>query len=178
MTSSNGNIFRVTGTLCGEFAGPGEFPTQWPVTGSFGVFFELRLNKRLSKQPWGWWFGTPSWLLWRQYNDAVCRRYKPLCLVWLKWNQFLWCVWKWNNLGVCIWNPVVICGVVMGPLSYVVWWCGKRPSKCDRSNTLWMFRNVMEKTCSWSANLHYGQCLIMVENMSFGHHVFLVWYIA
>ena len=28
MTSSNGNIFRVTGPLCGEFTGPGEFPTQ------------------------------------------------------------------------------------------------------------------------------------------------------
>ena len=26
MTSSNGNIFRVTGPLCGEFTGPGEFP--------------------------------------------------------------------------------------------------------------------------------------------------------
>ena len=32
MTSSNGNIFRVTGLLCGEFTGPGEFPShkgQW-----------------------------------------------------------------------------------------------------------------------------------------------------
>ena len=60
MTSSNGNIFRVTGPLCGEFTGPGEFPTQRPVTRSFDVFFDLRLNKRLSKQPWGWWFQTPS----------------------------------------------------------------------------------------------------------------------
>ena len=25
-TSSNGNIVRVTGPLCGEFTGPGEFP--------------------------------------------------------------------------------------------------------------------------------------------------------
>ena len=66
MTSSNGNIFRVTGPLCGEFTGPGEFPTQRSVTRSFGVFFDLRLNKRLSKQPWGWWFETPSWSLWRQ----------------------------------------------------------------------------------------------------------------
>ena len=66
MTSSNGNIFRVTGPLCGEFTGPGEFPTQRPVTWSFGVFFDLRLNKRLRKQPWGWWFETPSWSLWRQ----------------------------------------------------------------------------------------------------------------
>ena len=56
MTFSNGNSFRVTGPLCGEFTGPGEFPTQRPVTQSFDVFFNLRLNKRLSKQPWGWGF--------------------------------------------------------------------------------------------------------------------------
>ena len=68
MTSSNGNIFRVTGPLCGEFTGPGEFPTQRPVTRSFDVFLDLRLNKRLSKQPWGWWFETPVWSLWRHCN--------------------------------------------------------------------------------------------------------------
>ena len=44
MTSSNGNIFRVTGPLCGEFTGPGEFPTQRPVTRSFDVYFDLRPN--------------------------------------------------------------------------------------------------------------------------------------
>ena len=43
----------------------GEFPTQRPVTRSFGVFFDLRLNKRLSKHSWGWWFETPSSSLWR-----------------------------------------------------------------------------------------------------------------
>ena len=69
MTSSNGNVFRVTGPLCGEFTGPGEFPAQRPVTLSFDVFFDLQLNKRLSKQPWGWWFETLSWLLWRHRNN-------------------------------------------------------------------------------------------------------------
>ena len=44
---------------------PGEFPTQRPVTRCFDVFFDLRLNKRLSKQPRGWWFETQSWSLWR-----------------------------------------------------------------------------------------------------------------
>ena len=73
MTSSNGNIFRVTGHLCGEFTGPGEIPTQRPVTRSFDVYFDLRLNKRLHKQPWGWWFETPSWSLWRQCNGLDTR---------------------------------------------------------------------------------------------------------
>ena len=70
MTTSNGNIFRATGHLCGEFTGPGDFPAQRPVTRSFDVFFDLRPNKRLSKQPWGWWFETPSWSLWRQCNGS------------------------------------------------------------------------------------------------------------
>ena len=30
-----------------------EFPSQRPVTRCFDVFFDLRLNKRLSKQSWG-----------------------------------------------------------------------------------------------------------------------------
>ena len=47
----------------------GEFPTQRPVTRSFDVFFDLRPNKRLSKQSWGWWFDTPSRPLWRHLND-------------------------------------------------------------------------------------------------------------
>ena len=68
LTSSNGNIFRVTGHLCGEFTGPGEFPTQRPVTRSFDVYFDLRLNKRLSKQSRGRLFETLSHPLWRHCN--------------------------------------------------------------------------------------------------------------
>ena len=71
MTSSNGSIFRITGHLCGEFTGPGEFPTQRPVTRSFDVLFDLSLNKRLSKQSWGWWFETQSCPLWRHCNVAM-----------------------------------------------------------------------------------------------------------
>ena len=44
MTSSNGNIFFVTGPLCGEFTSDR----------SFDISFDLCLNKRLSKHPWGW----------------------------------------------------------------------------------------------------------------------------
>ena len=45
---------HVTGPLCGEFAGPREFPVQRSVTRSFDVLFDLHPNKRLSKQWWGW----------------------------------------------------------------------------------------------------------------------------
>ena len=47
---------------------PGEFPTQRPVTRSFDVYFDLRPNKRLSKQWWGWWFETQSCPLWCHRN--------------------------------------------------------------------------------------------------------------
>ena len=50
---------------------PGEFPAQRPVTRSFDVFFDLRLNKLLSKQSWGWWFETLSHPLWRQCNGCL-----------------------------------------------------------------------------------------------------------
>ena len=59
----------------------GEFPAQRPATRSFDVFFDLRPNKRLSKQWWGWWFETPLWPLWRQ------------CIV--KYQLYISVHWAW-----------------------------------------------------------------------------------
>ena len=75
MTSSN--IFRVTAT-------------QKPVTRSFYVFFDLRLNERLSKESWGWWFETLSRPLWRHCNVL----FRPQCVNvfsnWLRpWTSIL-----------------------------------------------------------------------------------------
>ena len=66
MTSSTGNIFRVTGLLCGEVTG--EFHAQRPVLRSFEVFIYLSLNNRLNKQLWGWLFQTSWRSLWRHCN--------------------------------------------------------------------------------------------------------------
>ena len=72
---------------------PGEFPSQRPVTRSFQVFFDLCLNKRLSKQSWGWWLKTPSRSLWRQCNglrSSLLRSYlaKNVTLVgWILGNK-------------------------------------------------------------------------------------------
>ena len=67
VTSSNGNMFRVTGFCAGNSpvtAGnspiTGEFPLHRPVMRSFDVFFDLRLNKRLSKQSRRRWVETSS----------------------------------------------------------------------------------------------------------------------
>ena len=68
MTSSNGNIFRVTSLLCGESLATGEFPSQRPLTRGFDVFFDLRLKKRLSKQSRRQSFETPLGSLWYHCN--------------------------------------------------------------------------------------------------------------
>ena len=61
--------FSALLALCaGNSPVTGEFPSQRPVTLSFHIFFDLRLNKRLSKQWSGWWFETPSRSLWRHCN--------------------------------------------------------------------------------------------------------------
>ena len=86
---------------------PGEFPAQRPVTWSFDIFFDLRLNKRLRKQSWGWWFEAPSCPLWCHSN--VLRKSPDACYTkplpeqyWLhstgpqiahfieKYTEFLW----------------------------------------------------------------------------------------
>ena len=80
-----------------------EFPVQRPVTRSFGVFFDLRLNKWLSKRSWGWWFEMPSRSLWRHYNeiwilswvalfitngDLSIIWWMPKCCLWLTYQRF------------------------------------------------------------------------------------------
>ena len=71
MTSSDGNIFRVTGPLCGHSPVTGEFPAQRPVIRSFVVFFDLCLNRRLSKPSRHLWLETPPLLWWRHCNEAT-----------------------------------------------------------------------------------------------------------
>ena len=52
-------------------------------------FFYLRLNKRLSKQPWGWWFEMLSWSLWRHcYGHAITHGMTQST------RHFAWFVWS------------------------------------------------------------------------------------
>ena len=71
MTSSNGNIFRVTGPLCSASLAIVRGIHRWPVNSPHdgqwrgALMFSLicALNKRLSKLSWGWWFETPKALI-------------------------------------------------------------------------------------------------------------------
>ena len=78
MTSSNENSTRITGPLscvCGEFT---DLVRQWiPLTNWWSANSPHKhakgpvmrpVNKRLSKQSWGWIFETPSHPLWRHCN--------------------------------------------------------------------------------------------------------------
>ena len=65
--------FSALLALCAENSQvTGDFPSQRPVTRSFGIFFHFHPNKRLSKQSWGWWFETQSRSLWRHCNVWIC----------------------------------------------------------------------------------------------------------
>ena len=60
------------------------FPRYWPfvqgihwsavISPVFDVFFDLHLNKRLSKQSWGWWFEMLSHPLWCHCNADLISR--------------------------------------------------------------------------------------------------------
>ena len=74
------------------------WPTQRPVTWSFDVFFDLHLNKQLSKQSRRWWFKMPSRSLWHHCNVQECFTVigaivsLPQC----QWNNHAGCGHNWS----------------------------------------------------------------------------------
>ena len=91
MTSSNGNISASLALCAGNSPDIGEFPAQKPMTRSFDVSFDLRMNKRLSKHSWCWWFETPSRTLWRHCNVLQLRSRH-----WHWGNSWLWQWSQWQ----------------------------------------------------------------------------------
>ena len=82
--------FSALLAICAENSPvPGEFSTQRPVTRSFDVYFDLRPNKGLSKQLWGWWFETQSCPLWRHRNVNSLAPKRPQAIHYLN-NRRPW----------------------------------------------------------------------------------------
>ena len=76
--------FSALLAICAENSPvPGEFAAQRPVTRTF----DLCLNKRLSKQLWGWWFETLSSPLWRHSNVDSGEVKMDLMLVTSQWRH-------------------------------------------------------------------------------------------
>ena len=61
-------FFALLAICTGNSPVTGEFPSQRQVTWNFEVFFNLHLNKRLSKQWWDCWFETPTRPFWHHCN--------------------------------------------------------------------------------------------------------------
>ena len=76
----------------------GEFPAQRSVTRSFDVFFDLRLNKRLSKQSWGRRFETSWRPLWCHCNVYAVPSVAHLELFWI----WLICVYACVRVRMCM----------------------------------------------------------------------------
>ena len=72
-----------------------EFPTQRPVTRSFDVFFDLRLNKRLSKQSRGWWFETLLHPLWR--HGCISRMLESYCHRSLQYTSYFCILYEYPH---------------------------------------------------------------------------------
>ena len=99
--------FSALLALCvGNSTVTGEFLSQRPVMQDFGVFFNLRVNKRLSKQTKRWWFETPSLSLWRHCNVETI--WQPNR--WSSTNQTMTLHFNYNQISgglALLWSYVV-----------------------------------------------------------------------
>ena len=82
ITIINGTIFRVTGPLWGNQPDTGSFPSQRQMTPSFEVLFDLRLNKRLSKQSRHRLFQTPLYSFWCHRKPRIMHTFCALFCFW------------------------------------------------------------------------------------------------
>ena len=90
----------------------GEFPAQRPVTQSFDVFFDLRLNERLSKHSWGWYLRRH-----RAHYDVTVTY--DLCITWRNMVYLLICIiqpyWTYDLCYQCLsWNASIIFSPKLG----------------------------------------------------------------
>ena len=84
-------FFALLALCAGKSPVTDELPSQRPVARSFDVFFDLRLNKRLSKQSRRRWFETPSRSLWRRCKPIPQQNSNPI-------GRFWWIVGVFDNL--------------------------------------------------------------------------------
>ena len=113
--------FSALLALCaGNSSVTGEFPSQGPVTRSLDIFFDQRLNKRLSKQSWGRCFETPSRSIWRHCNGTVTCVWPMHVLHMYVVHRLLWRLYHINM--------VIPHGLVLPiSVSYCYWWVSASP---------------------------------------------------
>ena len=116
MMSSNGNIFSVTGFLCGEFTGHRWIPLTKASDTELWFFFDPHLNEPLNKQSRHRWFDTLSRPLWRHCDENISSYRNPS---WISvWNQelffgapSLW--WNWTTTTTYVTTRLIICNEIV-----------------------------------------------------------------
>ena len=93
MTSSIGNIFHVTGPLCGESTGDRWIPLTKASDAKLSCFICSAPEQTVeqSKQPRRRWFKTPLRSLWRHCNENIFPWFHV-------WNTT---AWRGNSLSAC-----------------------------------------------------------------------------
>ena len=142
--------FSALLALClGNSPVSGQFPAQKPVTRISDVFFDLCPNKRLSKQPWGWWFETQSCSLWRHCNVMSL---KSTC--WDSWSGSY--ILKYIFLFYFFFFLVKFYGSVTGPVDCNMLvknsfeWNSFKNSICKLwSSLFWSQWNILTKNFLW-----------------------------
>ena len=138
----------------------GEFPSQRPVTRSFDVSFDLRLNKQLSKPSRRRWFETPPRSLWRHCNESGWHLQttfsKAFCCLMNHvtfWFKFHWKLFVWVQLAM--------------KLVFAINHLASNRRKCDKpllepvmveiSHTIWCLwaTLIWFDGCTWRKNLKY-----------------------
>ena len=132
--------FSALLTLCaGNSPVTGEFPSQRPGTRSFDAFFDLRLNKWLSKQSRHRWIETPLSSSWCHCYDISCHRALPF--VSSNLLKFVWDKEKRKHGG-----------------RFVVFYWKFAHSKSYNNGPLWLFCSFRVK---WNEML-IGWCVLLI----------------
>ena len=106
MTSWNGNIFRVTGPLCGEFTGHRWIPLTNASDAKLWCIPWPRLSGRLNTHSRRQWFQTASRSLWRHCSDDEAFHSAVLCAETLLQRCSMACPYGWC-MGCLLWDTGV-----------------------------------------------------------------------
>ena len=127
----------------------------------FDIFFDMRLNKLLSKQSWGMWFETPLRPIWRHCNDSGLLHWLwgIMRLPWYRWIiRVTWlCIQQLQHTSthqiLLRWSPP--------DRSTSSWWLpmpwchiGARPPATTMKTRLWVGGNVSYYATYISCDCH------------------------
>ena len=159
MTSSNRNIFHILALCAGNSLVIGKFPSQKPGTRGLDIFFDLCLNKQLSKQLWGWCFEMPSHSSWRHCN--VCSTTQSAFQVEELMTLFKEHIWKSYFPTNQVSMRQIICGwLILDGITNISQWFRQRfgaslaPSHC--LNHWWFILNPTVRNI-FGELLHFGE---------------------